>query len=222
MCIEAFDWDPEEYLGNDTIRQLLLNNVDIRTQKVDPKKLYDQDTYQPNLDQINAIFAIAKPYTTLIDLANHYKSQPGLSASLPIASFILEELPSIKPRFYSLANDPAVNNYATIDFIFSLNHFTKNDHSEVGHCSAWLSAKSNIGSKVKCVFSTLFNVLNVKTTDSSPLLLVAQGTGIAPFVSIMQSSPQRPVTLVFGIRDNHVSFICKEEILSFLTQNKEH
>jgi sulfite reductase alpha subunit-like flavoprotein len=92
----------------------------------------------------------------------------------------------------------------------------------VGHCSSWLSNESNIGSKVKCVFSTLFNVLNVDRADSSPLLLVAQGTGIAPFMSILQSSPQRPVTLVFGVRDNHASFICKEEILGFLNENKEH
>jgi len=76
---------------------------------------------------------------TLIDLANHYKSQPDLSSSLPIESFVIEELPSIKPRFYSLANDPALNNYSTVDFIFSLDHFDKNDDVEVGHCSSWLS-----------------------------------------------------------------------------------
>jgi len=119
----------------------------------------------------------------LVDLANHYKSSTGLSDSLPIASFVLEELPVIKPRFYSLANDPALTNYSTIDFIFSLNQF---DDVKVGHCSSWLSNEANIGSKIKCVFSTLYNVLNIQASDtSSPLLLVAQGTGIAPFMSIM-------------------------------------
>jgi hypothetical protein len=39
---------------------------------VDPKKLYEEDIYAANVDQIEEIVAATKPYATLIDLAKHY------------------------------------------------------------------------------------------------------------------------------------------------------
>ena len=40
--IRAFDWNPFELLGNLNVRQLLTQKVDIRTKKIDKKKILAQ------------------------------------------------------------------------------------------------------------------------------------------------------------------------------------
>ena len=102
---------------------------------------------------------------------------------------MLEEshiFPRIKPRFYSLANNSSVNGYKEMKIVFSKDAFTTNGTQKFGHCTSFLSDEANIGSKVKCNFSTLYRVLSLPSDQSAHLLLIAQGTGVAPFISMLE------------------------------------
>ena len=151
---------------------------------------------------------------TLIDLAQYIQNT---GENLKIESFILEEshiIPRIKPRFYSLANNPAQNGYKTVKFVFSNEIFESNGVKKEGFCTSFLSNQANIGKKIKCNLSILYRVLRLPDDNSAPLIFIAQGTGIAPFVSMLEAiSADREITVLYGVRDNSESMVCKKQIL---------
>ena len=92
--MESFGWDKDELIGNKTVEQVLREVIDIQTKNVKVNKLIDMTKIEDELkQQLNDC--------TLIDLAER------LNYKVPI--YMLEEpsiIPHIKPRFYSISEDP--------------------------------------------------------------------------------------------------------------------
>lgn len=86
--IEAFGWKENELLGNKTVREMLTQDVDVRSQKI-------------NMPLAPELVEKYGGFVTLLDLAEE---------NIKIEQYKIEDLPRIKPRFYSIVNDPYPNN----------------------------------------------------------------------------------------------------------------
>jgi len=108
-CIEAFKWRADELIGNKTLKELLVSDVDIRSEKV-------------NLKKLDVKIAMDDDHISLLEIAEKVLER-GLEITLP--QYIVEEssiIPRIKPRFYSIINDPFVENMSKtnrLSFLFS-------------------------------------------------------------------------------------------------------
>lgn len=51
-CVNAFGWNKEEYLGNNTVGEMLQKDLDIKSLKINMDKLWDKDVVQTNREWI--------------------------------------------------------------------------------------------------------------------------------------------------------------------------
>ncbi|MBN3299782.1 NOS2 protein, partial [Amia calva] len=143
------------------------------------------------------------------------------SLELP-ATFLLSQLPPLKPRFYSVSSSldrhpgeihltVAVVNYHTQDGKGPLHH---------GICSTWLNTIKE-GDTVPC-FIRRANGFHLPEDASSPTILVGPGTGIAPFRGFWQQRLHAletkgvrgvPMRLVFGCRQSDTDHLYRDEML---------
>lgn len=209
MCVKAFGWNASELLGNKTVQELLCQDVDLRSLKVNIDKLWPdvasgKDAKDgPFREYFNSLKAKGKDsITCLYDIAKYYLDNPEV-ASLPeakIAQYMVEEthiIPRIKPRFYSVSNDPFMGHVQQktkeVEIVISETRFRKEgeDDERLGLCTDFITNPSNLNQKeFKCQFSNAYRILRMpeapaKTDKPMPLVLIAHGTGIAPFISIL-------------------------------------
>ena len=159
-CISAFGWKENELIGNKTLKELLISDVDIRSEKM-------------NLKKVDVV--VEQDHVTLLELAELVIQGKVQNVKLP--QYIVEEsniLPRIKPRFYSIINDPFVENAEKtkrLTFLFSETSFTKNDSTRFGLCSSFL--KSSYSQEIKCQFSQAYRVLKMPEFKKSKLIMIA-------------------------------------------------
>lgn len=115
--------------------------------------------------------------------------------------YIIEEskvVPYIKPRFYSIVNDPFPNGADTtkrLEFAFSLTKFEKYNQERLGLCTQFLTDERNLNNEkveIKSQFSQVYRILRMPTFTPADagktqhIIMIAHGTGIAPFISMLQ------------------------------------
>ncbi|XP_059764935.1 nitric oxide synthase, inducible isoform X1 [Balaenoptera ricei] len=147
------------------------------------------------------------------------------------ASFLLSQLPVLKPRYYSISSSRdhtpteihltvAVLTYRTRDGQGPLHH---------GVCSTWLS---NLKPQdlVPC-FVRSASGFQLPEDPSHPCILIGPGTGIAPFRSFWQQRlhdaehkglQSGRMTLVFGCRHPDEDHIYREEMLEMTRKGVLH
>ncbi|XP_007935745.1 nitric oxide synthase, inducible [Orycteropus afer afer] len=144
---------------------------------------------------------------------------PSLQIS---ASFLLSQLPTLKPRYYSISSSQdhtptevhltvAVVTYRTRDGQGALHH---------GVCSTWLS-NLKLQDPVPC-FVRSASGFQLPEDPTQPCILIGPGTGIAPFRSFWQQRLHDiehkglqggRMTLVFGCRHPDKDHLYREEML---------
>lgn len=148
-CVKAFDWSPDELLGNKTVKELLTEQIDITTQKVNLDKLFDVARNPGARDFVKAIKQKYDDHVTLLELSEEFlEAKPDFEVPL----FSLEEqsmIPKIKPRFYSIVNDPFESSERanSLKFIFSETKFMKLGRTKRGLCTRFLSDPDVIGNQ---------------------------------------------------------------------------
>ncbi len=119
----------------------------------------------------------------------------------------VELLPQLQPRYYSISSCPRMHDremHITYRVVEYTNRF--NQERRYGVCSTWL-AGLKAGEELPAYFWE--STFKLPKDPSTPVILVAGGTGIAPFKGFLedhQTSPVRrePMDLFYGVRD------CKE------------
>jgi sulfite reductase alpha subunit-like flavoprotein len=136
--IKRFGWKELDLIGNKTVREMLISDVDIRSQKV---------TFElpPGLKG---------GFVTLLDLVD--------VPDFKLEQYLLEDLPRMKPRFYSIVNDPfpvaGIEKTKKLEFLLSRTKFQKNDQECDGLCSQFLTSLAT-KEEIKCQFSSAYRVL---------------------------------------------------------------
>ncbi|XP_018324232.1 methionine synthase reductase [Agrilus planipennis] len=220
-----------------TIRNILQYHIDIRSP---PKKLFLQtlSSYtKAEEERKNIIFLCSKEGSTkytefisnnigLLDLLNKYPS------CCPPITAVLEHLPSLQPRPYSISSSPLIENQLHITF--SVITF---DNGRKGVCTGWLesliiSDSENIETKfgslslnnssiVKELVPFYFRKPKMRfpKDPSTPIIMIGPGTGVAPFVGFLQTRLLQKVNgltwLFFGCKYCDKDFIFKQQLHDF-------
>ena len=138
-------------------------------------------------------------------------------------SELIRIIPPIQGRFYSIANSQ-LSQPDTIDFCFTVVKEPNN-----GLCTEWLSNLA-IESQLALTLNGSNGKLKMQSfrlpTDfhNFPLVMVAAGTGIAPFIGFLNHFKllnQRPkkTILFFGCRNEQQDFLFQSELERFKDEN---
>lgn len=146
---------------------------------------------------------IRQPSLSILDILSHYPS------CKPPVEKIIECLPPLRPRFYSVTSSPLVDKQR-FRILFNVLKIKKSDGRQMdreGVCTGWLSrlasdmlvsSSSNISDTFasllkldndpKIVFVYKRKNLQFKFPEKLkvPLIMVGPGTGIAPFIGYLQ------------------------------------
>ncbi|KAL2088551.1 hypothetical protein ACEWY4_015450 [Coilia grayii] len=137
------------------------------------------------------------------------------------ATFLLTQLPLLKPRLYSVSSSPDCYPDELHLTLTVVNYRTQDGHGPLHHgvCSTWLNTVKE-GDLVPCFLhsSKGFHLTN----HSVPVILVGAGSGIAPYRGFWQQQLHDlektgfagvPMTLLFGCRSADTDHLYKDEVL---------
>ena len=142
----------------------------------------------------------------------------------------------LQPRYYSCCRSFCnSNSESSFQIVFNVSECSPESSSDFkikGVCSSWLenlskSIDSPIVFPIQKRSINHFRLPEEISLSSRPIIMIASGTGIAPFVGfleILQKQKQKNGTtsasafnwLIFGLRSSKTDFIFQEEIETFL------
>ncbi|KAK3709106.1 NADPH-cytochrome P450 reductase [Vermiconidia calcicola] len=179
-------------------------------------------------------------YITLGSLMQHVAPEEGAWSGLPL-SFILETLPAMQPRYYSISSSSVVQpRRVALTAVVADKALPGTQERVSGLCTNFLLAlKSSISgvshpfglrypldgpqgalSSTKVFAHIRKSTFRLPTLSSHPIVMVAAGTGIAPFRGFLQERARLSrmgrevgrMTLIYGCR-NEQDFIYQNELL---------
>ncbi|KAM8797256.1 nitric oxide synthase, inducible [Eudromia elegans] len=136
-------------------------------------------------------------------------------------SFLLTQLPLLKPRYYSVSSSCDVTPREIHLTVAVVNYKTRGGHGPLHHgvCSTWLNTIA-LNEIVPC-FVHSSTGFHLPREPDKPCILIGPGTGIAPFRSFWQQRlydlekkgiKGGNMTLLFGCRQPDIDHIYKEEM----------
>uniref|UniRef100_A0A8B9Q4M9 Nitric oxide synthase n=1 Tax=Apteryx owenii TaxID=8824 RepID=A0A8B9Q4M9_APTOW len=136
-------------------------------------------------------------------------------------SFLLTQLPLLKPRYYSVSSCCDMTPREIHLTVAVVNYKTRGGQGPLHHgvCSTWLNTIA-VSEIVPC-FVRSTNGFQLPRESTKPCILVGPGTGIAPFRSFWQQRlydlekkgiKGGDMTLLFGCRQPDMDHIYKEEM----------
>ena len=130
------------------------------------------------------------------------------------ADAIMEALPELNPRLYSIASSLKAHPdqvHLTVGKVT----YQKNERLRKGVASTFLADRVQEGGSVN-VFVQKSHGFTIPADDSSPMIMVGPGTGIAPFLSFLQERSVRKASgdnwLFFGDQQAATDFLYQEQL----------
>ncbi|XP_019502510.1 PREDICTED: nitric oxide synthase, inducible isoform X2 [Hipposideros armiger] len=239
MCLETLSengsyWVREKRLPPCSLSQALTYFLDITTPPTQLllQKLAQLATEEAERQRLETLCQPSEynkwKFTNSLTFLEVLEEFPSLRVS---ASFLLSQLPILKPRYYSISSSRdrtptevhltvAVLTYRTRDGQGPLHH---------GVCSTWLSSLKPQDT-VPCFVRSASN-FQLPEDPSHPCILVGPGTGIAPFRSFWQQRLHDAehkglragrMTLLFGCQRPDEDHLYREEMLEMVQKGVLH
>ncbi|NXA50878.1 NOS2 protein, partial [Nothocercus julius] len=224
-CTNGGYWTSDKKIPACTLPQALTYLIDITTPPSQQllKKLSQLVTAEGDKEKLEVLCHNTEEYNkwkfynspNILEVLEEF---PSMEIS---TSFLLTQLPLLKPRYYSVSSScdmtpreihltVAVVNYKTRDGQGPLHH---------GVCSTWLNTIS-LNEIVPC-FVRSATGFHLPREPAKPCILIGPGTGVAPFRSFWQQRlydlekkgvKGGNMTLLFGCRQPDMDHIYKEEM----------
>ncbi|EFA12372.2 Nitric oxide synthase-like Protein [Tribolium castaneum] len=195
---------PKHLPVRSTLRTIFLNHVDLHTP---PKKLFLKSLLGfatgSDASRLTSLSSPQSPdYSDFIasnpSLLNVLETFPSLT---PPISLLLEHLPPLQPRPYSICSSPLSH---TLEITFDV----------TGLCTKFMEKQISSKNQIAFYFRKpgLFRLPNL----ANPVIMIATGTGIAPFRGFLQhwklANEFGDVWLFYGCRFRDRDFLFKDEI----------
>jgi cytochrome P450 / NADPH-cytochrome P450 reductase len=193
---------------------LLVEHTDDEAQREELRGLAGEG-YEPD---------VVAPRRSLIDLL-----QTHPACHLPFDVF-LSRLPALRPRYYSISSSPLAG-AETCTVTVGVRTFdgTQPDDRAVGVCSGYLEGRDAQSTIFAFVRSPSIP-FHPPACPRDPMIMVAAGTGLAPFRGFLQEQARRqdagmpivPSILFFGLRDPARDLLYGEELREYERRGLVH
>lgn len=218
----------ESALGPCTLRQILTDGIDLTTPPrkavlralaeyaTDPKDKAELQLLGKDGDAHDKYSQwIKQDQRTVFEVLQHF---PSVSPPLFV---ILELLPRLAARFYSISSSPSAHpgSVHITSVVVRFNTPTGREHA--GVCSTWMADLAP-GMRVPVfIRESSFKL----PSDPAPILMVGPGTGLAPFRAFLQEIGHKKhannesgwaTTLFFGCRNRQHDYIYEQELVKFV------
>ena len=174
-------------------------------------------------------------YINLGRLLHMIASAEGAWSAVPL-SFVVEVLPAMRPRYYSISSSSVVQpRQVAITAVIADKGFAKSDERISGLCTNYLLASRGphprgieyplSGSNDLLASGRIFahvrkSTFKLPALSSHPVVMVGAGTGVAPFRAFLQERGRlarmgRPVgrtILIYGFRNEEHDLIYQDEL----------
>jgi sulfite reductase (NADPH) flavoprotein alpha-component len=146
----------------------------------------------------------------VLDLVTDFPSQITPNAFISI-------LRKLAPRLYSVANSPLV--YPDeVHFTIGLMEYSVKNRRHTGVCSTYFADRVEVGDSVP-VYLEANEKFRIPGNDDQPMIMIATGTGIAPFRGFLQQREDSMASgenwLFFGDRHAGSDFLYEDEFEGF-------
>lgn len=215
--LKSSNWSRKELVIFDDIEcqlgNLLQNKLEITTLRKSVIRKYQQFAQHDKLeelisadDQLNAYLGKHDLLDLLIDFPCEMNAQEFVSV-----------LPGILPRYYSIASSQQCNP-AELHLTVKQVQFNVRERTRKGSCSTYLNQWLKVGTQVQFKLMS-GNSFRLPEKSDVPVVLIAAGTGIAPFRAFLQERElQKPGGnwLIFGEKHEEYDFLYQKEIKKWL------
>lgn len=166
----------------------------------------------------------AEAYTRLVGFQHNIVDVLcTFSSCRPTLTRLMEHLPCLAPRYYSITNSPK-NGLEHIDIVFDCIKYSLNGYAFAGLCSSQL--KNLTPGNLVEVSPKIRTKMSFSLDESEdPILMICTGTGLAPFISFLQHmhSNLRKKVLIYGHRRSELDSdqIFGAQLAEFVNQGLE-
>ncbi|MBS2212298.1 flavodoxin domain-containing protein [Carboxylicivirga mesophila] len=130
----------------------------------------------------------------------------------------LSVLRKLSQRLYSVASSSLVVGEQA-DITVKIIENRHDQRTRNGVCSSFLWNRLDVGDRVPVTLETI-SKFRLPETDTTPIIMIGAGTGVAPFRGFLQERFARkasgPNWLLFGERNSQTDFLYEEELKSYL------
>lgn len=171
--------------------------AEISQDELEKEKLEEFLTPEGQEDLFNYIY---RPRRTISEVFFDF---PNTCKNIPDLETLLELIPSIKPRSFSIASSPHVHKDKIQLLVAVVEYKTRLYETRKGTCSYWLS---QLDSNKETKIPIWIKKGSFKIDFNKPLICVGPGTGVAPFRSIINER-----IFKFNMENNHLYFGCRSK-----------
>eukprot|EP01120_Amphizonella_sp_Union-15-10_P006299 TRINITY_DN1999_c0_g1_i1.p1 TRINITY_DN1999_c0_g1~~TRINITY_DN1999_c0_g1_i1.p1 ORF type:complete len:662 (+),score=128.62 TRINITY_DN1999_c0_g1_i1:124-2109(+) len=224
-------------LGPCTLKRALLSYFDILS---NPSKsvLRVLSYYTEDLEQKQKLEDLSSEDPTKALYYNEYivtdqrtlfEVLKAFTSCKPDLSHLLEVLPRLSHRLYSISSSPKVHPGQVHVTAIVTKFMTRLKREHLGVCSTWLADEKRIPSESQSPVVPLFlrrSEFSMPSNPRSPIIMVGPGTGLAPFrgfiehLSFLKSEGKEigPAVLFFGCRNPQEDYIYQAELENYHKQ----
>lgn len=167
----------------------------------------------PDSNGVDRYPAFIKQYRTLLDLQKEFSQVQQLDLDQFLAAVTV-----VQPRRYSIASSPSIHG-SIASIAVGVTNDIVNGKLYPGLASNYLS-KLELNSQVRALFKSSKNTFSLPENHQVPLILVAAGTGLAPFMGFLQErslhANAAPCVVYFGCRHPNQDYIYRKELDAFV------
>ncbi len=168
--------------------------------------------------------AVLTPRKSLVDLLDEFPA-----TQLPLAA-LLELLPPLKPRYYSISSSPRVDAGQCSLTVAVLSGPARSGRGTFqGVCSSYLS-RLPAGSQVQAFVSDPNSPFHLPADPATPIILIGPGTGLAPMRGFLQEraalqaagAQLGPALLFFSCRHPRQDYIYEDDLTNWAARGVAH
>ncbi|RNA25256.1 NADPH-dependent diflavin oxidoreductase 1 [Brachionus plicatilis] len=178
----------------------------ISQNELEKEKLEEFLTPEGQEDLFNYIY---RPRRTIAEVFFDF---PNTCKSITDLETLLDLIPAIKPRSFSIASSPHVHKDRIQLLVAVVEYKTRLYETRKGTCSYWLS-QLDPNNEIK--IPVWIKKGSFKIDFKKPLICVGPGTGVAPFRSLINER-----VFKYNLGDNHLYFGCRSKFKDFYFENE--